>query len=88
MRCHPLRRTSGESTTNSSGLSRAWKSKARMYSGSLVRIGGGSDEMEISVSHRSSVFVGLWKNAASWKRQESKRLGFHFVVSTSKGKSN
>jgi hypothetical protein len=39
IRRHPLRRASGESATTSVGASRAWKSKARRYSGSLVRMG-------------------------------------------------
>lgn len=66
MRAQPLRRVAGESTTFSSGSSRAWYSRARTYSGSATRMGGGSAEVPISASHRSSVPLGLWKKAASW----------------------
>ena len=45
----------------------AWKSSARVYSGSLVRIGGGSGVTASSASQSSNVFDGLLRGrAAIW----------------------
>ena len=79
MRRHPLRRASGVSATSSSGASRAWKSSARVYSGSLVRIGGGSSVAAKTASHTSSVRDGRWSTATSWYAE----AGPGFTVSTS-----
>mmetsp|Transcript_29598 Transcript_29598/g.96141 ORF Transcript_29598/g.96141 Transcript_29598/m.96141 type:complete len:268 (+) Transcript_29598:1528-2331(+) len=60
IRLHPLRRLAAVSATSSSGSSRAWKSSARTYSGSLVRMGGGSSVTESTASQSRSVLDGLW----------------------------
>mmetsp|Transcript_49257 Transcript_49257/g.105202 ORF Transcript_49257/g.105202 Transcript_49257/m.105202 type:complete len:288 (-) Transcript_49257:304-1167(-) len=79
IRLHPLRLASGESATTSRGLSRAWKSSARVYSGSAVRIGGGSSVTPRRESQMRSVFDGLCTNATSWKYEPGPGL----TVSTS-----
>eukprot|EP00964_Phaeocystis_antarctica_P149766 scaffold116994_cov69-Phaeocystis_antarctica.AAC.7 len=61
------------------GASRAWNSRARRYSGSLVRMGGGSSVTASMASQMSSVFDDLCTNATSWKKEPGPGL----TVSTS-----
>ena len=67
MRRQPFLLISGVSSTNSKASSRAWKSKARRYSGSSNKIGGGSCVTASTASHTHNVFDREWYKATSWK---------------------